>query len=140
MMRTVTPEVETVEHPVELLEGQDNRFVRHVRLCFEALGLQALKPKAEAVGISVQDLHTVAWLVEEDEKHWVKDGDFDIKFDQGRETVDGLSRVDGLGVQINFFDFCVGTHHGEWATERNREHSIRNHTAVLNAGFMERLR
>ncbi|MFJ7884836.1 RHS domain-containing protein, partial [Pseudomonas sp. NPDC096917] len=48
--------------------------------------------------------------------------------------------VDGLGVQIHFFDFCVGTHHGGWAPERNREHSIRDHAAALNVGFMERLR
>ncbi|MFJ7884620.1 hypothetical protein ACIQYF_14170, partial [Pseudomonas sp. NPDC096917] len=47
--------------------------------------------------------------------------------------------VDGLGVQIHFFDFCVGTHHGGWAPERNREHSIRDHAAALNVGFMERL-
>ena len=31
LMRTVTPKVRTVEHPVEFLDGQDNRFVRHVR-------------------------------------------------------------------------------------------------------------
>ncbi|MFJ7886302.1 hypothetical protein ACIQYF_22960, partial [Pseudomonas sp. NPDC096917] len=31
------------------------------------------------------------------------------------------------------------THHGGWAPERNREHSIRDHAAALNVGFMERL-
>lgn len=138
-MRTVTPEVETVKHPVEFLDSQDNRFVRYVGRCFEALRLQPLEPKAEAVALPVQDLHAVARLIEEDEKHWIKDGDLDVQFDQGRQTVDGLSEVDGLGVEIHFFDFCVGTHHGEWAPERNREHSIRDHAPALNVGFMERL-
>ncbi|WP_223114548.1 hypothetical protein, partial [Pseudomonas syringae] len=52
---------------------------------------------------------------------------------------DGFSEVDGLGVQIHFFDFCIGTHHGWRAPERNLEHSIRDQAAALNVGFMERL-
>jgi len=36
----------------------------------------------------------------------------------------GFSEVDGLGVEIDFFDFYVGTHHEVLAPERNREHSI----------------
>ncbi|OLT98759.1 hypothetical protein BVK86_28695, partial [Pseudomonas reinekei] len=43
------------------------------------------------------------------------------------------------GVEIDFFDFCVGTHHEVLAPERNREHSIGDQVAALNVGFMERL-
>ena len=46
----------------------------------------------------------------------------------------------GFGVQIDFFDFCVGTHHEGLAPEKNREHSIGDQMAGLNMGFMERLR
>lgn len=53
LMRMVTPEVKTVEHPVEFLHSQDNRFVRKVRRRFEALALQALEPEAEAVAFPV---------------------------------------------------------------------------------------
>ena len=42
-------------------------------------------------------------------------------------------------VEIDFFDFCVGTHHEVLAPERNREHSIGDQVAALNVGFMERL-
>jgi hypothetical protein len=48
-------------------------------------------------------------------------------------------QVDGLGVEIDFFDFCVGTHHEVLAPERNREHSIGDQAVTLNVGFMERL-
>lgn len=54
--------------------------------------------------------------------------------------MDGFSEAEGLGVQIHFFDFCVGTHHGWRAPEINREDSIRDHAAALNVWFMERLR
>lgn len=116
-MRTVAPEVKAIEHPVEFLNRQDNRFVGGVWRCFESFGLQTLEPKAKAIALSVQDLHAVAWLVEEDEKYWIKDGDLDVQFDQCRQTVDRLSEVHGRGVQIHFFDFGIGSHHGELAPE-----------------------
>lgn len=134
------PKVKAVEHPIELLDSQDNCFVSHIGRCFETLRLQALEPKAEAVALPVQDLHAVAWLVEEDEKHGVEHRDLNVQLDQGCQTVDGFSEIDGLGVQIRFFDFCIGTHHVWVAPERNREHSIRDQAAALNVGFMERLR
>ena len=37
--------------------------------------------------------------------------DLDIQLDQGGQAVDGFPEVDGLGVEIDFFDFRVGTHH-----------------------------
>ncbi|WP_277964200.1 hypothetical protein, partial [Pseudomonas sp. RIT-To-2] len=51
-----------------------------------------------------------------------------------------LSEVHGLGVEVDFFDFGVGSHHEVLAPEKNREHSIRDQRAALNVGFMERLR
>jgi len=64
LMRTVTPKVGTGEHPVEFLDSQNNRFLRHVWRRFEALGLQALEPKSEAVAFPVQDIHAVVRRVE----------------------------------------------------------------------------
>lgn len=110
-MRTVTPEVKTVEHPVEFLDSQDNRFVRHIGRRFEAFRLQALEPKAEAVALSIKDLYTVAWLVEKHEKYRVEHSDLDIELDQRCQAANGFSEVDVLGIEVNLFDFGVGTHH-----------------------------
>jgi hypothetical protein len=63
-----------------------------------------------------------------------------LQFDQCREAINGFSEVDGLRVEIDFFDFCVGTHHEVLAPEGNREHSIGDQVVTLNVGFMERLR
>ncbi|KPM60270.1 hypothetical protein HB13667_22885 [Pseudomonas putida] len=61
----------------------------------------------------------------------------DIQFHQGCEAIDGFSKVDGLGVEIGFFDFGVGAHHRRQAPERNREHSIEDQVSVfLNVGFV----
>jgi hypothetical protein len=77
-------------------------------------------------------LQLFAGLVEEDEKHGVKNCDLNVQLDQRSQAVDGFSEVDRFGVQIHFFDFCIGSHHGGRAPERNREHSIRDHLAALN--------
>ncbi|MNL52847.1 hypothetical protein D3C87_1760520 [compost metagenome] len=114
-MRTVAPEVKAIEHPVEFLDGQNDRLVGGVRRCFESLGLEALEPKAEAVALPIQYLYSVAGLVEENEKHRVEYCDFNIQLDQRSQAVDGFSEVHRLGVQIHFFDFGIGSHHGELA-------------------------
>lgn len=67
LMRTVAPEIETVEQLVKLLHAEGYRLVRVVGRCFETLGLQALEPKTEAVAPPIQSLHAVAGLVEKDE-------------------------------------------------------------------------
>ena len=139
-MGTVAPKVETVEQPIEFLDGQDNRFVAGLRRHFEALGFQALEPEAEAVALPVQHFDPITRLVEEDEEHGVEHGDFDIQFYQGSKAVDGLSKVHGLGVEVDFFDFAVGAHHAGLAPEGNREHSIGHQVSALNVGFMEHLR
>lgn len=54
-------------------------------------------------------------------------------------VIDGFSEVHGLGVEVDFFYFGVGSHHEVLAPEKNREHSIRDQRAALNVGFMERL-
>jgi hypothetical protein len=66
-------------------------------------------------------------------------GDGSLTLDQRSQAVDGFSEVHGLGVEIDFFDFGIGSHHGGGAPERNREHSIRDQLSALNVGFMERL-
>ncbi|ALU62485.1 hypothetical protein ACA40_22415 [Pseudomonas syringae pv. lapsa] len=47
LMRTVAPQIKAVEHPVQFLNRQYNRLVAYIRRCFEALGFQALEPKAK---------------------------------------------------------------------------------------------
>jgi hypothetical protein len=106
---------------------------------FESLRFQALEPKAEAVAFPVQNLHPVARLVEENEKYGVEHGDLDIQLDQRSQAINGFSEVDRFGIEIHFFDFGVGSHHGELAPERNREHSFGDEVSALNVGLMERL-
>lgn len=79
-------------------------------------------PKVEVVALQLQNLHSVAGLVEKHKKHWVEHRHFDIQFDEGGQAVDILSKVSLL------------------APERDREHSIRHQIAELNVGFMARLR
>jgi hypothetical protein len=62
--------------------------------------------------------------VEEDEKHGVEHRHFDVQLDQSREAIDGFSKIHGLGVEVDFFDFDVGSHHDGLAPGKDREHSI----------------
>ncbi|UOB22683.1 hypothetical protein MRY17_18385 [Pseudomonas orientalis] len=110
---------------------QASRVIRYV---------QALEPKAEAVALPLQNLPAVAGSVEENEKYRVERCHFYIQLDQCGEAVDGFSEVHGLGLEIDFFDFGVGSHHQVLAPERNQEHSIGDQLSALNVGFMERLR
>ena len=68
------------------MDSQDNRFVRDAGRRFETLGFQAREPKAEAVSLPLQNIHTVASLVLKDEKHGIKHRDLDIQLDQGTEA------------------------------------------------------
>ncbi|OZI86871.1 hypothetical protein CFN58_08050, partial [Pseudomonas avellanae] len=45
-----------------------------------------------------------------------------------------------FGVEVHFFDFCVGSHHEVLAPEKNWEHSIKLQLPAGNVGFMRRLR
>jgi hypothetical protein len=54
-MRTVAPEIKTVEQPVQFLNRQHDGFVGGIGRGFETLGLQALEPKAEAVALPIED-------------------------------------------------------------------------------------
>ncbi|GEM_PF-6350570 len=40
-----------------------------------------------------------------------KINNFDVQLDQRSQVIDGFSEVDRLGVQIDFLDFGVGSHH-----------------------------
>lgn len=117
LMRSITPEVKTVEHPVELLDGQDDRLVGHIRCCLESLGLQALEPKTEAVAFPVQNLHAVAGFVEEDEQHGVEHCHPDIQLDHRSQPSMDFRKSTGLGYREHFFDFCIGSYHGRRAPE-----------------------
>lgn len=85
------------------------------------------------------DLDAVTGFVEEDEQYRVEHGHLDTQLNQGCKAVDGLSKVRGLGVEIDFFDFAVGAHHGWQPPERNRERSIGLQLVAWNVGFVERI-
>jgi len=74
----------------------------------EALGLEALKPKTEAVALPVKDFHSVTVAIQKYEKHGIEDSDLYIQLHQGRQAIDRFSKVDGLGIQVHFLDFGVG--------------------------------
>ena len=46
------------------------------------------------------------------ERLWIKHRDLDVQLEQRGEAIDGFSEVDGFGIEIDFFDFGVGSHHG----------------------------
>ncbi|WP_437180832.1 hypothetical protein [Pseudomonas mandelii] len=114
LMWTVAPQIKTIEQPVQFLDRQHDGFVGVIGRCFEAFGFKAFEPKAKAVAFPVQNLHAVSGLVEKNEKHRVKHGDLDVQFDQRGQAINGFSEVHGFGVEIDFFDFGIGTHHGRW--------------------------
>jgi len=80
-----------------------------------------------------------ARLVEENEKHGIEYRDFDIQLDQCGQAINGFSKVDGLGVEIDFFDFGVGSHHGGLAPEGIGSTASGIKLIALNVGFMEHL-
>ena len=116
-MRPVAPEVKTVEQPVQLLNAEYDHIVGDVRRGFEPLGFEALEPETEAVALPIKYFYPITRAIEKDEKHWIEHGYLDIQLDQGGQAVDGFSEVDGLGVEIDFFDFGVGSHHELLAPE-----------------------
>ena len=60
---------------------------------------------------------------------------FYVQLDQRGETVYGFSKVHKLGVEIDFFDFGVGSHHAGLVPEKNGEHSIGDQMIGLNVEF-----
>lgn len=53
-------------------------------------------------------------LVEEDEHYRIEHHHLEVQPDQGSQAVDGLSEIHPLCVEIDFFDFGVGSHHRGW--------------------------
>lgn len=113
-MRPISPEVEAIQQPIQFLSRQDNGFVAGVGRCFEPFGFEAFEPKAKAVALPIQYLHSITLAIQENEKHRIEHRHLDIQLDQGRETIDGFSEIDRLGVEVDSFDLGVGTHHGDW--------------------------
>lgn len=56
------------------------------------------------------------------------------------QAVDGFSEVHRFGLEIDLFDFGIGSHHQVLAPQRDQEHSIDDQLSVLNVEFMGRLR
>src|SRR5690606_19769947 len=113
LVRTVAPQVKTVQHPVQLLGGQLDGIIADIWRCFEALGLQALEPEAEAVAFPVQDLYPVAGPIQEHKQYGVEHGSIDVQLDQGCHGVDGLSEVRPLAAQLYSSRLGARTHHVE---------------------------
>lgn len=55
-MRSATPQADTVEQPVQLVDRQFDGLVADIGLGLEALGLQAFEPRAGAIALPVEDL------------------------------------------------------------------------------------
>ncbi len=100
-MRTVAPQVKTVEQPVQFLDAQYDGFVGGLGRGFETLGLQALEPKAEAVALPVEYFHPVTGAIQKNKKYRVEYRHLDIQLDQSGKTVDGFSKIHGLGVEVH---------------------------------------
>lgn len=98
-----------------------------------------LNQRQKPLRIPVKAFHPVARLVEEDEKYGVEHRHLDIEFDQGGHTVDGFSKIDQFGVDMNFFYFGFGSHLG-CGLQKNRKQSVRVKAGALNVGFMDCLR
>jgi hypothetical protein len=123
-VRTVAPEVKAVKQPIQFLDAQYDSLVGGLRRGFEPFGFKAFEPKAEAVALPIKDFHSGAMAIQKNKKDGVEYRHFNIQFDESGEAVDGFSEVYGLGVEVDFFDFGVGTHHRILAPEKNREDSI----------------
>src|SRR5690606_14270584 len=123
-VRAVAPEINAVEQPVQFIDRQLDGLVPGIGLGLETLGFQTLEPQAEAVAFPVEDFHLIAGAVEEHEQHRVEHFHLDIQRDQGGQAVDGFTKVDGLGVEVDLLDLGVRAHHGWRAPMRNGERSI----------------
>ncbi len=81
-MRTVAPQIKSIQQPIQFLNRQHNGFVDIIWRDFETLGLETLEPKAEAVTLPIQNLHSIPGFVEKDKEHRIKDRHFNIQLDQ----------------------------------------------------------
>lgn len=84
--------------------------------------------------------HSVTVAIQKDKKYGVEHGNFKIQFDQGCQAINGFSEAHRLGLEVDFLDFGVGSHHDVLAPESIREHSIRDQLSALNVRLMEPLR
>src|SRR5690606_38795891 len=111
LVRAITPQVDAVEQPVQLIDRQLNGLVTGIGFGLEALGFQTLEPQAEAIALPVENLDLAAGAIEEHEQHRVEHFHLDVQLDQRSQSVDGFAEVDGLWVEIDLLHFGVGTHH-----------------------------
>lgn len=112
LVRTVAPQVDAVEQPVQLIDRQLDGLVAGIGLGLEAFGFQTLEPQAEAIALPVEDLDLTAGAVEEHEQHGVEHFHLDVQLDQSGQAVDGFAEIDGFWVEVDLLHLGVGTHHG----------------------------
>jgi len=67
----------------------------------KATGFETLVPKGVAVAIPVKDFEPVGSAIDENEKGSVERILFETVFDNGGQTVEGFSHIDGSGCNIN---------------------------------------
>jgi hypothetical protein len=70
-VRPVTPQVDAVEQPVQLIDRQFDDLVAGIGLGLETLGFQSFEPETETVAFPVEDLDLATGAIEEHEQHWV---------------------------------------------------------------------
>ena len=120
-------------HPVtSAVPGPSARWRRPYNREMLKRRLHALETKAEAVAHPVQDAYLVTKAIQNNKKHGVEHSDLYVQFDQHSKAVDGLSEVDEFGIEVDFFDFGVGSHYEVLAPKKSREHSIERQWLVWN--------
>jgi len=93
-----------------LISTQDDLFHEEVSLLLRKRSISPIL--ADGVyGALTEDLDLAAGAIKENEQHRVEHLHLDVQLDQGGQTVDGFTEVDGLGIEVDLLHFGVGTHH-----------------------------
>lgn len=94
-----------------MLTVERNRRTRMTGRPFETLLFQTFLPQRESVLFPVQYLEFVAATIDKHEHCGLKGFEFKRLFDQQREPLDGLSKIDRFNTQIDRWKPRIGAHH-----------------------------
>ncbi len=95
-MRFEAHYIVAIEQPVQLLPAQGNDTSLGFAGPFETGFLQALLPQTKTTSLPVQNLHLVAPAVTEHKQMLGERIVFQCLFNQNRQTIDALAKVDDV--------------------------------------------
>jgi hypothetical protein len=75
--------------------------IRGARWALEAASLEALHPNGDAIGVPVQELDSIASMVQEHEQAAFAHIAPKIVLDDSEEAIETLAHVDGFGMQVD---------------------------------------